>query len=70
MEAAVKWLRTKKARRITIAIPVAPVEVVNKIKPQVDELVVLETPGDFGAVGQFYKEFPQVEDSEVVQLLR
>ncbi len=70
MEAAVKWLRAKKARRVMVAIPVAPPEVVNKIKRQVDELVVLETPGDFGAVGQFYKEFPQVEDSEVIQLLR
>lgn len=70
MEAAVKWLRVKKARRIFVAIPVAPVEVVNKIKPEVDELVVLEMPGDFGAVGQFYKEFPQVEDEEVVKLLQ
>ncbi len=70
LEAAIKWLRKKKARRIVVGLPVAPPEVVAKIKPEVDELVVLETPGDFNAVGQFYKNFPQVEDSEVVKLLQ
>lgn len=70
MEAAIKWFKKKKVRRIIVAIPVAPPEVVAKIKPEVSELVVLETPGDFSAVGQFYKDFPQVEDNEVIQLLR
>ena len=53
-----------------VAVPVAPISVVSKIKPEVHELVVIETPDDFSAVGQFYKEFPQVEDEEVVKLLR
>jgi len=70
LEAAVKWLRSKKAKRIVVAIPVAPREVVARVKPEVDELIVLTAPGDFGAVGQFYKEFGQVEDEEVVKLLQ
>lgn len=70
MEAAVKWVRKKNARRILVAIPVAPKEIIGKIKPEVSELMVLETPNDFSAVGQFYKEFPQVTDAEVVELLR
>ncbi|OGG24008.1 hypothetical protein A3A79_02315 [Candidatus Gottesmanbacteria bacterium RIFCSPLOWO2_01_FULL_43_11b] len=70
LEVAILWLRKKKAGKIVVAVPVAPISVVSKIKPEVHELVVIETPDDFSAVGQFYKEFPQVEDEEVVKLLR
>lgn len=70
LEAAIKWLRKRKAKKIVVGLPVAPPETITKIKPEVNELVVLETPEDFSAVGQFYKEFPQVEDSEVVKLLQ
>lgn len=70
IEVAVKWLKQKKAGRIIVALPVAPREIIGKIKPEVSELIVLETPENFSAVGQFYKDFPQVEDEEVVKLLR
>lgn len=69
LEAAIKWLRVKKAKRIVVALPVAPPDVAAKIKPEVSELVVLETPNDFQSVGQYYQKFPQVEDGEVVRLL-
>ncbi len=67
--AAVLWLKAKHARKIIVALPVAPPDVVKKLAPQVDELVVLATPNDFGSVGQFYKHFDQVEDEDVVKLL-
>jgi len=70
LEAAIKWLKKKKAKHITVAVPVAPSEVVGKIRPEVNSLVTLATPEDFRAVGQFYEEFPQVEDDEVVTLLK
>ncbi|OGG28797.1 hypothetical protein A2973_02015 [Candidatus Gottesmanbacteria bacterium RIFCSPLOWO2_01_FULL_49_10] len=70
LEAAIGWFRKKRAKRIVVAVPVAPPDIFPKITPEVDELVVLETPSDFSAVGQFYDKFPQVEDNEVVQLLR
>lgn len=70
LEAAIKWLLKKKAKKIVVGLPVAPPEIVAKIKPEVHELVVVETPRDFSAVGQFYKEFPQVEDGEVIALLK
>lgn len=70
LEAAVKWARKKHARKIIAAIPVMPSDTVGKIAPEVDELIVLETPEDFGAVGQFYRDFPQVEDEEVIEYLR
>lgn len=69
LEAAIKWLRAKKARKIIVALPVAPADVVSKIKPEVDQLVVLETPKTFGSVGEFYSDFTQVEDGDVVKLL-
>jgi len=50
-------------------VPVAPAESIEQIRPYADEVVCLETPPDFQAVGQFYREFPQVEDEEVVALL-
>lgn len=70
LEAAIKWTRKKHARSVIAAIPVMPADTVSKIKPEVDELIVLETPAEFAAVGQFYKDFPQVEDREVIELLR
>ncbi len=70
MEAAVKWLKKKKARKIIVALPVAPPDTVAKIKPEVNEMVVLETPPDLSAVGQFYDSFLQVEDGEVIKILR
>lgn len=69
MEAAIKWLRKKGAHKIICAIPVAASDTIKRIKPEVDELVVLEEPLEFRAVGEFYKEFPQVEDREVCSLL-
>ncbi len=70
VEAAIKWLKKKHAKTIVVALPVAPAEVVGKIRPEVSQSIILDTPKDFSAVGQFYKNFSQVEDSEVVQLLQ
>lgn len=69
-EAAILWLKAKKTGKIILAVPVAPPEVVKKFQVLVDKLVVLETPRFFGAVGQFYQEFPQVSDEEVKKLLK
>lgn len=70
VEAGVKWLRKKHAKKIVVAIPVAPKEFPSKIAPEADELVILATPQEFAAVGQFYESFPQVTDEQVIQLLR
>lgn len=70
MEVAIKWLRKKHAKRIVVAVPIAPKELMPKIAPEVDELIVLETPDEFSAVGQFYNDFRQISDEEVVELLQ
>jgi predicted phosphoribosyltransferase len=50
-------------------VPVAPPETVERVRQYCDEMVCLETPFAFHAVGQFYRSFPQVEDDEVVAAL-
>ncbi|HYU57319.1 MAG TPA: phosphoribosyltransferase family protein [Actinomycetota bacterium] len=67
--AAVRWTRAQGAARTILAVPVAPAEAVARLRAEVDEVVVLETPEPFYAVGQWYEEFPQLEDDEVVRLL-
>ena len=68
--AAILALRQMKPARLVLAVPVAPLETCRWLRSQVDELVCVSTPLDFYAVGQFYEEFTQVSDEEVLQLLR
>ncbi len=70
MIAALHALRAAQPRRLVCAVPVAPADTVNRVRADCDELVCLETPAQFYAVGQFYDDFPQVSDVEVMQLLR
>lgn len=67
--AAIGFLRRLGAIRVVLAVPVAPHDTALMLAGYVDELVVLETPPHFSAVGQFYRSFDQVEDSEVLELL-
>jgi putative phosphoribosyl transferase len=67
--AAVRWARAQGARRVILAVPVAPAEGVRNLSREADEVVCLETPEPFYAVGQWYQEFPQTSDEEVVQIL-
>jgi len=69
MIAALHAVRAKKPARLVCAVPVAAQESLAKVTPLADEVVCLEAPADFYAVGQFYREFPQVEDEEVIALL-
>lgn len=68
--AAIHALRQMKPKRLIVATPMAPRSVCDWLRPKVDELVVLYSPRDFYAVGQFYSRFSQVSDEEVVDLLR
>jgi putative phosphoribosyl transferase len=69
MIAALHAVRAKKPAKLVCAVPVAPPESVETLRPYADELVCLETPEDFMAVGQFYRHFEQVEDEEVIAML-
>jgi putative phosphoribosyl transferase len=67
-EAAIGYLRSQKVVKIILATPVASREAAERLKSLVDEMVVLEIPSNFQAVGQFYNNFPQVTDEEVTGL--
>lgn len=69
VKAAIDTLRQMKAGRIILAVPVAPLEVVEALSEKVDHLTCLKTPEPFYAVGQFYRSFEQVSDAEVVRIL-
>jgi predicted phosphoribosyltransferase len=66
--ATLGWIKKQKPKRIIIAIPVGPRDTVEKLR-QVVEVVVLHEPIIFGAVGEFYDSFDQVEDSQVVEIM-
>lgn len=69
---AINYLIRHQAQKVILAVPVASKEAKNKIIKvlgEFGEVVVLETPLNFGAVGQFYHHFESVADQEVVQLL-
>ena len=69
MRAAIKAAKGRGASRVIVATPVAAPDTIERIKQEADEVVVLEKPAYFMAVGQFYADFPQVSDEEVVRLL-
>jgi predicted phosphoribosyltransferase len=67
--AAIQALRRMGARRVVLAVPVAPPDTVERLRPLVDDLIVLLTPALFWAVGAFYEQFAQVSDEDVCRLL-
>jgi predicted phosphoribosyltransferase len=69
MIAALHSVRARKPAKLVCAVPVAASESLEQVRPYADEVVCLEAPENFMAVGQFYRDFAQVEDEEVVALL-
>lgn len=69
MIAALHALRARNPARLICAVPVAPPETLANVGRMADEVVCLAAPANFQAVGQFYLDFPQVEDREVTAVL-
>jgi putative phosphoribosyl transferase len=69
MRAALRGVRRKHPKHLVLAVPVAPPETVEALRAKVDDLVCLFTPTFFHAVGQFYADFGQTRDEEVIRLL-
>lgn len=67
--AAIKFLHNEQPKELVLAIPVGPPETVEKLKKEVDKLVCLSIPFLFYAVGQFYEQFEQTTDEEVMTIL-
>jgi putative phosphoribosyl transferase len=69
VRAALKALRRGNPKKLVLAVPVAPPDTVARLRSEVDELVCLQTPDPFYAIGIFYKDFEQMSDKDVVAAL-
>lgn len=70
MKAAINYLKREDVNHIIMAVPVTSREAYISLSKEVDRLVALEVPSEFLAVGQFYQNFSEVEDSEVIRILK
>lgn len=70
MKAAVTAIKRRSPRRVVIAVPVAAADTAAELAEQADEFVCLAAPPHFGAVGFYYRDFHQLEDDEVLALLK
>ncbi|MFJ6780982.1 phosphoribosyltransferase family protein [Streptomyces yangpuensis] len=67
--AACQVVRAQGAARVVLAVPVAPPDAVARLREETDEVVCLSAPRAFRAVGEWYRDFSQTSDEEVVSLL-
>lgn len=70
MRASIAYLKKIKVKKIVVAVPVGPPDTIADLNKLADEVICLYTPSSFMAVGQFYIDFPQTEDTEVISLLK
>ena len=69
VSAAVMSVKKRRPREIVVAVPVAPRDAVETLGEDGTKVICLETPGPFLAIGEFYRDFGQVEDMEVKRIL-
>jgi putative phosphoribosyl transferase len=67
---AIQAIKQLKPKKLILAVPVGARETVMLLRKQVDDLICLEMPSHFFAVGSHYIKFPQVSDEEVITLLK
>ena len=71
MLASAQWIKNKQhCKKLVIAVPVAPREILDELNQVADEVIVLYSPLSFEAVGQFYQDFSQVSDNEVKEIMK
>lgn len=70
MKAAISTIKKDNAKSVTVAIPVAPPGAVKDIKKLANEVICLEKPRLFMAVGNHYRDFPQTSDDEVLEIMK
>ena len=70
MVAALHAVRARRPERLIAAVAVAPADTLEKVEALADEVICLAVPEPFYAVGQFFSDFSQIEDEEVVAVLR
>lgn len=69
MFVAIQWVKKQTPKQIIVAIPVGPKETINEINKVADKVVVLQSPVYFNAVGESYREFDQIDDYQVQEIM-
>ena len=69
VSAAVMSVKKRNPKEIVVAVPVAPKDAIDTLAEDGTKVVCLGTPGPFLAIGEFYRDFRQVEDIEVKRIL-
>jgi predicted phosphoribosyltransferase len=67
--AALRATRLRSPKRLVLAVPVAPTESLAELRQEADDVVCLEHHDMFGALGHYYRDFRQIADSEVIEIL-
>ena len=70
LKAALRSLRNRGAKTVVVAVPVGPADTIIELKKEADRVVCLLTPEPFYAIGEFYRDFEQTTDEEVIELLK
>ncbi len=69
VRAAIKALRRRKPAKLVLAVAVAPNDTIERLRPDVDEIICLAMPEPFIAIGLYYRDFRQLSDDEIIALL-
>lgn len=69
VKAALQALKKRSPKRLVLAVPVAPGDTINELSAYVDDIICLHQPYPFMAIGVFYRDFHQVSDEEVIEML-
>ena len=67
--ACIRQVKNAGAERVVLAVPVGPPDSIERLRSEADDVIAVETPPHFGAVGQFYADFGQVSDEEAMAYL-
>jgi predicted phosphoribosyltransferase len=67
--AALRAARAQNPKKLVLAVPVAPTDALTELRNEADDIVCLEDHRIFGAIGLFYRDFRQISDEEVIEIL-
>ena len=69
VKAALQALKRRNPKKLVLAVPVGPSQTIEELAAYVDEVICLQQPEPFNAIGDFYSDFHQISDEEVIEML-
>jgi putative phosphoribosyl transferase len=69
MEVAISAIKAQQPQMVTVAVPVAALSATERLHRRIDHICALYTPSILGSIGEFYQEFPQVTEEEVIEMI-